>query len=133
MVINYDMPNTAEDYVHRIGRTGRAGARGLAVSFFTMQNARLARQIADVLTEAGQLVPPQLADYAATASGGGGGGVPLSLSALVLRLDHLCSTAWHCSILAWPCRVTVPGARMYCPLLAHSCQDFWYPVCAAVA
>jgi ATP-dependent RNA helicase DDX5/DBP2 len=28
VVINYDMPNTVEDYVHRIGRTGRAGAKG---------------------------------------------------------------------------------------------------------
>ena len=28
MVINYDMPSSAEDYVHRIGRTGRAGANG---------------------------------------------------------------------------------------------------------
>ena len=33
-VINFDMPNNAEDYVHRIGRTGRAGARGVAYSFF---------------------------------------------------------------------------------------------------
>ena len=44
MVVNYDMPGTAEDYVHRIGRTARAGARGLAVSFFTAANGRLARQ-----------------------------------------------------------------------------------------
>jgi ATP-independent RNA helicase DbpA len=33
-VINYNMPATAEDYVHRIGRTGRAGKKGLAFSFF---------------------------------------------------------------------------------------------------
>jgi len=32
-VINYDLPRAAEDYVHRIGRTGRAGARGTAISF----------------------------------------------------------------------------------------------------
>lgn len=69
MVVNYDMPNTAEDYVHRIGRTGRAGASGLAVSFFTMQNARMARQIVDVLVEASQAVPPPLTEYAATATG----------------------------------------------------------------
>ena len=36
LVINYDLPKTAEDYVHRIGRTARAGARGAAVSFFTV-------------------------------------------------------------------------------------------------
>jgi ATP-dependent RNA helicase RhlE len=32
-VINFDLPNVAETYVHRIGRTGRAGARGQAISF----------------------------------------------------------------------------------------------------
>jgi superfamily II DNA/RNA helicase len=34
-VINYDLPHSAEDYVHRIGRTGRAGASGEAISFFS--------------------------------------------------------------------------------------------------
>lgn len=34
-VINYDMPSGIEDYVHRIGRTGRAGAKGLSFSFIT--------------------------------------------------------------------------------------------------
>jgi ATP-dependent RNA helicase RhlE len=33
LVVNYDMPNPAESYVHRIGRTGRAGATGRAISF----------------------------------------------------------------------------------------------------
>lgn len=32
-VINYDFPNCLEDYVHRIGRTGRAGDKGVAISF----------------------------------------------------------------------------------------------------
>ena len=35
LVVNFDMPNNIEDYIHRIGRTGRAGASGVAVSFFT--------------------------------------------------------------------------------------------------
>ena len=35
LVINYDLPDNAEDYVHRIGRTGRAGAAGHAISFAT--------------------------------------------------------------------------------------------------
>ncbi len=34
-VVNYDLPRSADDHVHRIGRTGRAGARGVAVSFVT--------------------------------------------------------------------------------------------------
>jgi ATP-dependent RNA helicase RhlE len=35
-VINYDLPAIAEDFIHRVGRTGRAGARGRAATFFTM-------------------------------------------------------------------------------------------------
>ena len=38
-VVNYDLPTQPEDYVHRIGRTGRAGARGFAVSFVSPENA----------------------------------------------------------------------------------------------
>ena len=34
-VLNYDYPNNSEDYVHRIGRTGRAGAKGTAITLFT--------------------------------------------------------------------------------------------------
>ena len=74
MVVNYDMPKTAEDYVHRIGRTARAGARGLAISFFTSADGRLARQILAILAEAQQPVPEQLRQYAAVAGGGGGRG-----------------------------------------------------------
>lgn len=38
VVINYSFPLTTEDYVHRIGRTGRAGRKGVAHTFFTQQN-----------------------------------------------------------------------------------------------
>lgn len=38
MVVNFDIPFAAEDYVHRIGRTGRAGAKGLAVSLMTTED-----------------------------------------------------------------------------------------------
>ena len=44
-VFNFDIPFNAEDYVHRIGRTGRAGASGLAVSFVTGRDARLLADI----------------------------------------------------------------------------------------
>jgi ATP-dependent RNA helicase RhlE len=40
-VINYDLPYNAEDYVHRIGRTGRAGAKGEAIALFTAEEERL--------------------------------------------------------------------------------------------
>ena len=44
-VINYDLPKVAEDYVHRIGRTGRAGASGIAISFATRDDHHELRQI----------------------------------------------------------------------------------------
>jgi superfamily II DNA/RNA helicase len=44
-VFNFDLPNTAEDYVHRIGRTGRAGALGLAISFAGPRDSGIVRDI----------------------------------------------------------------------------------------
>lgn len=43
-VLNYDYPNNSEDYVHRIGRTGRAGAKGTAITFFTTESESLIPQ-----------------------------------------------------------------------------------------
>lgn len=45
LVINFDLPDQAEDYVHRIGRTGRAGASGVAISFATSDQLRDVRTI----------------------------------------------------------------------------------------
>ena len=39
LVINYDVPHDSEDYVHRIGRTGRAGAQGVSISFVSEDDA----------------------------------------------------------------------------------------------
>uniref|UniRef100_A0A061S6D8 RNA helicase n=1 Tax=Tetraselmis sp. GSL018 TaxID=582737 RepID=A0A061S6D8_9CHLO len=73
VVVNYDFPGTVEDYVHRIGRTARAGASGVAYSFMTASNARQARQLVAVLEEAHQEVPHELRSMALVSSGGGGG------------------------------------------------------------
>ncbi|PSC72623.1 DEAD-box ATP-dependent RNA helicase 20 [Micractinium conductrix] len=73
LVINYDMPSSAEDYVHRIGRTGRAGATGAAYSFFTSANGKMAKQLVSILEEAGQAVPPEMRQFALMGGGGGGG------------------------------------------------------------
>ncbi len=48
-VINYDMPNTPEDYVHRIGRTARAGASGTAISFLAAEEIAILTEIEKVL------------------------------------------------------------------------------------
>jgi ATP-dependent RNA helicase RhlE len=49
LVVNYDLPLVAEDYVHRIGRTGRAGAAGRAISFVTALDGQLLRDIQRLL------------------------------------------------------------------------------------
>ncbi|KAL8255557.1 hypothetical protein R6Q59_030624 [Mikania micrantha] len=72
-VVNFDLPNDIDDYVHRIGRTGRAGKSGLATAFFNDNNASMARPLSDLMQEANQEVPAWLARYAARASYGGGG------------------------------------------------------------
>merc|ERR1719411_1021916 len=62
-VINYSFPMTIEDYVHRIGRTGRAGKDGVAHSFFTKKDRMLAGCLVHVLKEAGQEVPRQMLSF----------------------------------------------------------------------
>ncbi|GKA85733.1 DEAD-box ATP-dependent RNA helicase 20 [Tanacetum coccineum] len=73
-VINYDFPTSLEDYVHRIGRTGRAGAKGIAVTFFTHSNAKYARELVKILQEAGQAVPVALSSMTRSMGSGGSGG-----------------------------------------------------------
>ncbi|MHA6204229.1 DEAD/DEAH box helicase [Dyella soli] len=51
IVINFDLPMVAEDYVHRIGRTGRAGADGMAVSLVSHEEAGLLRDIRKLLKQ----------------------------------------------------------------------------------
>lgn len=63
-VINYDYPNSSEDYIHRIGRTGRCAASGTAYTFFTPNNGKQARELIAVLSEANQSIPPPLQDLA---------------------------------------------------------------------
>uniref|UniRef100_A0A8C2KG29 ATP-dependent RNA helicase n=1 Tax=Cyprinus carpio TaxID=7962 RepID=A0A8C2KG29_CYPCA len=57
LVINYDFPTTAVEYIHRIGRTGRAGHKGKAITFFTEDDKPLLRSIATVIKKAGCPVP----------------------------------------------------------------------------
>lgn len=63
VVINYSFPLTTEDYVHRIGRTGRAGKKGVAHTFFTKDNKGLSGELINVLREAGQTVPAALLNF----------------------------------------------------------------------
>ncbi|WBW75482.1 ATP-dependent RNA helicase Prp11 [Schizosaccharomyces osmophilus] len=93
LVVNYDCPNHMEDYVHRVGRTGRAGHTGVAVTFITPDQDKYAVDVAKALTLSKQHVPNELRKLAdqfldkvkagkEKAAGGGYGGKGLS------RLDE---------------------------------------------
>jgi ATP-dependent RNA helicase DBP3 len=66
VVINHTFPLTVEDYVHRIGRTGRAGKDGLSVTLFTEHDKPLAGGLINVLKGAGQEVPEDLMKFGTT-------------------------------------------------------------------
>jgi len=69
-VINYDLPNTIEEYVHRIGRTGRVGNSGKATSFYDKNSDQaLSRPLVKIFEQAQQEVPEWLIEIANTAPG----------------------------------------------------------------
>ncbi len=74
MVINYDFPNQIEDYVHRIGRTGRAGNKGWAFSFLDAEETNMAKKLVPILKDANQIISPEIEDMAHRAGYGRGGG-----------------------------------------------------------
>ena len=59
-VINYDFPNSVENYVHRIGRTARANATGTAYTFLTELHSKLVIPLIEVLREANHIPTPDL-------------------------------------------------------------------------
>ncbi|XP_078075191.1 putative ATP-dependent RNA helicase DDX4 [Mustelus asterias] len=69
-VINFDLPSTIDEYVHRIGRTGRCGNVGKAISFFDSNtDLPIARALLKVLSDAQQEVPIWLEEFAYAAHG----------------------------------------------------------------
>ncbi|KAI9841160.1 MAG: DEAD-box ATP-dependent RNA helicase [Sclerophora amabilis] len=73
-VVNYDLPTDIDDYVHRIGRTGRAGNTGMSTAFFNRGNRGVVRDLLDLLKEANQVVPTFLENIAREGAGFGGSG-----------------------------------------------------------
>ncbi|KAI8510338.1 ATP-dependent RNA helicase ddx3x [Branchiostoma belcheri] len=63
-VINFDLPSDIDEYVHRIGRTGRVGNLGLATSFFNDKNRNVVRDLVDILIESKQELPSWLESMA---------------------------------------------------------------------
>jgi ATP-dependent RNA helicase DDX23/PRP28 len=66
LVLNYDMAHTIEAYTHRIGRTGRAGAKGTAVTFLTSSDEKVFFDLKQFLDASKIAAPPQLANHEAT-------------------------------------------------------------------
>ncbi|XP_077379527.1 putative ATP-dependent RNA helicase DDX5 [Festucalex cinctus] len=73
-VINFDYPNSSEDYIHRIGRTARSQKTGTAYTFFTPNNMKQASDLISVLREANQAINPKLIQMAEDRGGRGRGG-----------------------------------------------------------
>lgn len=70
-MINYDYPNNSQDYIHRIGRTGRCSQTGTAFTLFTKENSPKASELIKVLTDSNQTINPKL--YEMSSRGGGFG------------------------------------------------------------
>ena len=56
-VVNFDLPTDIDEYVHRIGRTGRAGNVGEAISFFNDKNRNIGKDLYEILVETQQILP----------------------------------------------------------------------------
>jgi len=72
-VINYDCPNNIEDYVHRIGRTGRAGHRGTSITFID-DSTRIIRELFEMFKENKQKLEPWFEKLSQSTGYGWGGG-----------------------------------------------------------
>lgn len=62
-VVNFDMPEDFENYVHRCGRTGRIGHTGSAITFFTRDDMRMAGRLRKYLQKCNQEIPYQLLQF----------------------------------------------------------------------
>jgi len=62
-VFNFDMPKNIEDYIHRIGRTGRVGNKGKAISFYNENNKQIGEALLNELKKSGQKIPEFLQEF----------------------------------------------------------------------
>lgn len=62
LVVNYEMPRSIDDYTHRVGRTGRAGHRGVAASLLSPDDTDIMYDLRAALEAAHEPVPPELAN-----------------------------------------------------------------------
>jgi ATP-dependent RNA helicase len=62
LVINYDLPNNRENYIHRIGRSGRYGRKGVAINFVKADDVRILRDIEQYYSTQIDEMPMNVAD-----------------------------------------------------------------------
>jgi len=73
-VVNFDLPTNIDDYVHRIGRTGRAGNTGAALAFMNERNVGIARELYELFEENDQEIPAWFKSMCDSSGNRGGGG-----------------------------------------------------------
>ena len=62
IVINYDLPTTKENYIHRIGRGGRFGRKGVAINFVSLDDQRMMRDIEEFYNTQVEEMPLEIAN-----------------------------------------------------------------------
>src|ERR1700748_3184217 len=62
LVINYDLPTSKENYIHRIGRGGRFGRKGVAINFVTDEDTKMLREIEQFYSTSIEEMPVNIAD-----------------------------------------------------------------------
>ncbi|XP_003791983.2 DEAD box protein 53 [Otolemur garnettii] len=63
-IYNYDFPRNVEEYVHRVGRTGRAGKTGISITLITPENSKIASELIEILKKTNQSIPEDLVKMA---------------------------------------------------------------------
>mmetsp|Transcript_17148 Transcript_17148/g.41865 ORF Transcript_17148/g.41865 Transcript_17148/m.41865 type:complete len:117 (-) Transcript_17148:1019-1369(-) len=62
-VLNFDLPSIKENYIHRIGRSGRFGKKGIAINFLTRQDINILREIESYYNTTIELLPKDLSNF----------------------------------------------------------------------
>jgi ATP-dependent RNA helicase DDX3X len=127
LVVNFDMPKHLDDYVHRIGRTGRAGRKGNAVAFVNERCGYLP-DLYDLLSEAKQEVPiwlKELIQASARSGGKGSGGRGANFGGQDLRVANEAAKASPVGSVATPTRASGPAAAAPPSWGATGADDAW--------
>jgi ATP-dependent RNA helicase DDX23/PRP28 len=66
LVVNFDAPKTIQDFIHRTGRTGRAGMKGIAITFLTAKDEELFYDVKEFLVKNNYEVPAELDNHPAS-------------------------------------------------------------------